>query len=424
MNLKSSISKYLCTCVGVFLTGLIITVIVCSIIIRIYFINKLRKQVYDYYDDDVNETSSYDEYFEAKYKGNLEFVDNIMFIKKTVKELNKEQRISNMDRFGPIRPNTIIIVIQVREDTVFLKVLLASLKEVVGITNSLLIFCHNYYDDNINKIIQGVDFTKYMQVFYPYSSQMYPKMFPGSDTKFCTGDFNCSETCTEAEKECFRSSTLVQQKHFWWWHVNFVFDHLTVTKKHFEPIVFLEENQFILDDILFMLKVLLNLMPVNCPQCEIICFGAQAPELSQYHVSHGTVRIETWNAALLGLGLAFNQTVWKMIKNSSYEFCHFDDYRWDASLNHLSNQRPRGPLVVLISDAPRVLQLNLCDGSIAGCTLTRTIEDVQKFAKSVRRALFPRNLIISTEETPGNLTALGEWKDVRDSALCMYFTTE
>lgn len=422
MNLKSSLHKYVCTCIGVFFTAFTITVIVCSIIIRVYFVKKLRNQVYDYYDDESNETTSYDEYFEAKYKATVKLVDNIIVIKKRVEKLNKEQRIFNIDRFGPMRPNTFIIVIQVHDNIAFLKVLLASLEKVVGITNSLLIFCHDYYDSDINNIIREVSFAKRMQVFYPYSSQIYPKRFPGIDTKFCSGDFNCSDACTEFNSECFRNSNLVQQKHSWWWHMNFIFDHLTVTKNHLEPIVFLEENQFVLEDLLFMLKVLVALMPDNCPQCEIIRFGAHALNMSHFHVSYSNVIIEPWNPALLGTGLAFNQTVWKTIKNSSYHFCYFDDYRWDASLNYLSNQRPQGPLMVLTSEAPRVLQMELCDGSIAGCTLAKTIEDVQRFAKSVLRGLYPRNLIIiATDKKPQQVNASGEWKDVRDSALCMYF---
>lgn len=422
MTFKSSLAKHICTGVGVFFTAFIITLLVCSIILRVQFINKSRKDIYDYYDDD-NETRSYDDYFEAKYKATIELVDNVIFIKKKVEELNKEQHVFNTGKYGPVKSVTYIIVIQVHDNTAFLKVFLASLKIVVGINNSLLIFCHDNYDNDIINIIHEVRFARYIQIFYPYSSQIYPKMFPGSDTKFCTDDFNCSEACTETKTECLRSSTLVQQKHFWWWHVNFVFDHLTVTKSYIGPIVFLEENQFVLEDILFLLKVLESLLPDYCPQCEVISFGARASEPSKFHVSE-RVTIETWNPSLLSLGLAFNQTVWKTIKNSSYHFCHFDDYRWDASLNYLSNRRPQGPLVVLTSDAPRVLQMKLCDGSIPDCTLVRTIENIQRFAKSVRKALYPRNLIISTADKElKNVTASGEWKDVRDPALCMYFTT-
>lgn len=428
MFLKPSVSKQICTCIGVFCASVIITMMVSSIFMKIYSINKLRKLAIAYYNDETNDKSSYDDCFIAEYKATFEFVDNnwdnIIYTKKRVEQLNTEQHIYNMEKFGPVRPTTIILVIQVHDNTAVLKVLLASLKKVYGIANSLLIFCHDYYDKNINEIIHGIRFTKYMQVFYPYSSQIYPRVFPGSDNKFCSDDFNCTDLYTES-KECLRKPFLVQQKHFWWWHVNYVFDHLTVIKNFTDPIVFLEDNQYVMEDILYMLKVLENLMPEYCPQCEVISLGAHAPVISLYNVLNSKIIIEPWDPVLLNIGLAFNRTVWTTIKSISFHFCHFDDYRWDASLYYLASQRSEGPLMVLAIETPRVLRIELCDASTTNCTLVKNIEITKKFVKSVRKRLYPQSLILSnTDKEPAEVISAGEWKDVRDSALCMYFVAE
>jgi alpha-1,6-mannosyl-glycoprotein beta-1,2-N-acetylglucosaminyltransferase len=47
------------------------------------------------------------------------------------------------------------------------------------------VFSHDYYDEEINELVQSVDFCKVMQIFYPYSIQTHPKEFPGESPGDC-----------------------------------------------------------------------------------------------------------------------------------------------------------------------------------------------------------------------------------------------
>lgn len=89
-----------------------------------------------------------------------------------------------------------------------------SLAQAHDISRVLLIFSHDYYDEDINDLVQTIDFCKVMQVsfkrllyvfppfyathfhiicfqfqiFYPYSIQTHPNEFPGIDPNDCPRD--------------------------------------------------------------------------------------------------------------------------------------------------------------------------------------------------------------------------------------------
>lgn len=67
----------------------------------------------------------------------------------------------------------------------YLRHLIVSLAQAKGIANSLLIFSHDVYDEEINDLVQSIDFCKVMQIFYPYSIQTHPDEFPGADPSDC-----------------------------------------------------------------------------------------------------------------------------------------------------------------------------------------------------------------------------------------------
>jgi alpha-1,6-mannosyl-glycoprotein beta-1,2-N-acetylglucosaminyltransferase len=60
-----------------------------------------------------------------------------------------------------------------------------SLAEARDIDTVLLVFSHDHYDEEINELVQSVDFCKVMQIFYPYSIQTHPKEFPGESPGDC-----------------------------------------------------------------------------------------------------------------------------------------------------------------------------------------------------------------------------------------------
>lgn len=415
------VNRHVYLCLIVFISAFAITNILCYL-----YMKATSDKSRDYFDSDedfveIFPTNPLLTVVETKVEQNRK--QSIKQIKRNIEKINNEQQIFNTNRFGPVKAGHFVIVVQVRNNMPFLSLLISSLSKVMGIAGALLIFCHNEYDSTINKIINEIKFARYMQVFYPFNNQVFSRKFPGNDDEFCAGDFNCTKFCTEPG-ECLRKHDLAQKKHFWWWQMNTVFNGLRITRDHHEPIAFLEENQYVVEDFMYVMKVIIE-VGINHPH-DIISFGSEAPsQITQYLVPDQQVYQELWDPAHPSIAFAFNQTLWKNIKVNRKLFCRFADYRWDSSLSFLSSQRPEGPFKMLSPVGARVLQLRMCDGTMHDCSVMGTIEDKQIFVTRIRRGMFPQSFtVITSNETVGDVTAGGEWNDVRDAELCMYLGSQ
>lgn len=81
-----------------------------------------------------------------------------------IRRHNELQRILNEDRFGPLEPDSVVIVVQVHTRIDYLQHLVASLAQARNISSTLLIFSHDHYDENINDLIRKIEFCKVLQV--------------------------------------------------------------------------------------------------------------------------------------------------------------------------------------------------------------------------------------------------------------------
>lgn len=85
------------------------------------------------------------------------------------------------------------VVFQVHNRLMYLRHMIVSLALAQGIENTLLVFSHDYYDEEINYVVQSIDFCKVMQIFYPYSIQTHPNEFPGESENDCPRNINIKE---------------------------------------------------------------------------------------------------------------------------------------------------------------------------------------------------------------------------------------
>ena len=53
------------------------------------------------------------------------------------------------------------------------------------IDRTLIIFSHDYWDDQVNELVESIDFAKTLQIFYPYSIQTHSDTFPGESANDC-----------------------------------------------------------------------------------------------------------------------------------------------------------------------------------------------------------------------------------------------
>lgn len=85
-------------------------------------------------------------------------------ILRTIKRYNEEQLVQNEHRFGALKNDSVVIIVQVHNRLEYLKHLVTSLAQAKDISNTLVIFSHDYYDDGINDLVQSIDFCKVLQV--------------------------------------------------------------------------------------------------------------------------------------------------------------------------------------------------------------------------------------------------------------------
>lgn len=64
-----------------------------------------------------------------------------------------------------------------------------------------------------------------------------------------------------------------------------------------------------------------------------------------------------WISSKHNMGFAFNRTVWRDIARCASEFCTYDDYNWDWSLQHVSQQCLHKKLHAMVVKGPRVFHI-------------------------------------------------------------------
>ncbi|XP_014297629.1 alpha-1,6-mannosyl-glycoprotein 2-beta-N-acetylglucosaminyltransferase isoform X2 [Microplitis demolitor] len=453
-------------------------------------------------------------------------------IKRNIIKLNGEQKIYNEDIFGPLSTDAPIIVIQVHSRLTYLRHLIVSLAQAKGIEDVLLIFSHDVWNPDINYLIQSVDFCRVMQIFYPYSIQTHPNTFPGEDPNDCPRNIDKKQAlalkCINAEHPDlyghYREAKFTQTKHHWWWKANRVFDQLNVTRNHTGMVLFLEEDHYVAEDFLHVLKLMERTCKHSCERCNVLSLGTYLKTYNYYadlsrkylsvngalqkellrgldrhdnvvnHQNHNSDHPDinknnnqqqqqqqqkgikksiqegqqiylnnkatsTWSFQLLptlyshyqkaevipwisskhNMGMAFNRITWNKLRQCASQFCSYDDYNWDWSLQYVAQTclppsrgagaapRVDSGLVAMMMRAPRVFHIGECGihHKKNNCESTAVIAKVQQVLKSARNHLFPSQLTLTiagvakkTKLRKGN----GGWGDLRDHQLCWNIT--
>ncbi|XP_062527003.1 alpha-1,6-mannosyl-glycoprotein 2-beta-N-acetylglucosaminyltransferase isoform X1 [Bombyx mori] len=404
---------------------------------------------------------------------------NLTEIRKAIQRSNEAQYIHNEDIYGPVQNDTIIIAIQVHTRLTYLRHLIVSLAQARDIERTLLVFSHDYYNEEINSLVRSIDFTKVMQIFYPYSIQTHPNEFPGLDPNDCPRDVKMQQAiklkCINALHPDlhghYREAKYTQTKHHWWWKANRIFNQLECTTNHTGMVVFLEEDHYVAEDFIYMLNLLRATADRSCPQCEIISLGTYL-KTYQYHANgdkrkkqmtlnyiqqvrmaneerrkrqdtqwnfqvypnlYGNtqkVDITPWHSSMHNMGFGFNRSVWHNIMEIQEQFCAYDDYNWDYSLLHLSqNRKNQEKFKVIMSKGPRVFHIGECGihHKKSNCNASSVISKVQKLLQNAKPYLFPGSVTATVTAggakhnkklTKGN----GGWGDIRDQELCTNMT--
>ncbi|KAL1402293.1 hypothetical protein pipiens_006156, partial [Culex pipiens pipiens] len=215
---------------------------------------------------------------------------NISEILRMIHRYNELQSVLNEDIFGPLQNDSVIIVVQVHKRITYLRHLIVSLAQAKDISRTLLVFSHDHFDDDINDLVQSIDFCKVMQIFYPFSIQTHPSEFPGADPGDCPRDIKkeqallrkCNNALHPDLYGHYREAKFTQTKHHWWWKANRVFDQLEVTKYHTGLVVFLEEDHYVAEDFLYILELMQQKSNELCQKCNILSLGTYLKTFNYY----------------------------------------------------------------------------------------------------------------------------------------------
>lgn len=356
---------------------------------------------------------------------------NITDIRWQINRANGEQQIWNLERFGPVTPDTVVFVVQVHTRLQYLATLIDSFRNTRGIEGALLIFSHDFVDPEINLTVQSIDFARVLQIFYPFSTQIHANSFPGQDPNDCPWDIKKEEAsrkrCNNADHPDlyghYREAKYTQIKHHWWWKINRVFEGLHALKNHTGLVVFLEEDHFVVPDILHVLGLLEVERTKQCPQCNVLSLGTYQKTVN-FAGDSGKAEIWPWIASKHNMGMVLNRNTWQEIRRCAEKFCSFDDYNWDWSLQHVSATCLSHRLTVAMVKAPRVFHIGECGvhHKDKNCSANLMLAKVVKVLTSAKDYLFPNKLsMVRTSRRVGKVQkGNGGWGDIRDHWLCLH----
>ncbi|KAG5846975.1 hypothetical protein ANANG_G00120680 [Anguilla anguilla] len=355
--------------------------------------------------------------------------DNMTLVyRATVFQLNFDQTIRNEDRFRKRPKDDLVVVVQVHNRLENLKLLIESLRRVRGIETVLLIFSHDYWSPEINQIIAAIDFCPVLQIFFPFSIQLYPQEFPGNDPRDCPRDIPKIDAlklgCNNAEYPDsfghYREAKFSQTKHHWWWKLNFVWEKVNVLKDHNGLVLLIEDDHFLSPDFYYLLKKMSSLKREQCPDCDILSLGGYG------HVGYSSkankVEVKAWKSTEHNMGMALSRQTYLRLMQCADTFCTYDDYNWDWSLQHLTVACLPSFWKVMVSEAPRIFHAGECGvHHNKACMPSGQKTMIDRVLQGSSNQLFPKSLLITKRLPAVGVSPQvknGGWGDIRDHELC------
>jgi len=126
------------------------------------------------------------------------FGGNLSEVRAAVLQANRLQRIANLDVFDLVTNDAaVVVVVQVHNRTEYLRHLISSLRKAVDVEQTLLVFSHDVYSDELNDIISSIDFCPVCDVvivveFFFFFSFL-ALLFAVSETKIQLCAFVCKK---------------------------------------------------------------------------------------------------------------------------------------------------------------------------------------------------------------------------------------
>ncbi|KAH1171681.1 alpha-1,6-mannosyl-glycoprotein 2-beta-N-acetylglucosaminyltransferase [Mauremys mutica] len=344
--------------------------------------------------------------------------------------LNFDQPVRNLARFPRRPPGELVLVVQVHERAEHLRLLLESLRRAPGVENALLVLSHDLWSEELNRLAAQVEFCQVLQIFFPFSAQLYPREFPGHDPRDCPRDIDKAAAlrlgCINAEYPDsfghYREAKFSQTKHHWWWKLHFVWERLRALREHTGLVLFLEEDHYLAPDFYHVLKQLWALKQQECPECQVLSLGSYNVVRGGFSGKADKVEMKTWKSTEHNMGMAFSRDTYQQLIECTDAFCTYDDYNWDWTLQHLTISCLPKFWKVLVPEIPRVFHTGDCGmHHKKSCRPSTQSAKIDSLLSSNQQYLFPETMSVSKRYSMAPLSPHvknGGWGDIRDHELC------
>lgn len=356
-------------------------------------------------------------------------------MRKQALKLNLIQKMKNTEKFGDHRADDPVIVIQAHDRPEMLKKLLYSLRYARGIESSTLVISRDKFSLEMDAVLdKDIDFCRYIEIFCPFSMQLYPDQFPGGDHNDCPRDLSKQQArergCNNAEFPDmyghYREVGVVQIKHHWFWKLNMVFSGMREIHKNVGPVLFLEEDNYVSPDLIHIMKKAVSLRDKNCQHCHAITLGAY--DFSSDYASKGNkADAKPWVSSQHNIGMVIFDLLYDQLVKCTDYFCTYDDYNWDWTLQSTAAKCLPSHLHTLVLNIPRVYHLG-CTGfhqkQHGICDINEEEQKLRKVFESQAAHLFPNSLELmsNNQAVNSNHVPNGGWGDIRDQELCKTYT--
>ncbi|XP_077408668.1 alpha-1,6-mannosyl-glycoprotein 2-beta-N-acetylglucosaminyltransferase [Vanacampus margaritifer] len=356
----------------------------------------------------------------------FDFSGSLSGLRQSVYTANYKQHVLNAERF-PGEPQ-LVLVVQVHNRPEYLQLLIKSLEKASEVHSILLIFSHDYFSEEINGIVQGITFCKVLQIYFPFSTQLYPTEFPGQDPRDCPRDIskdNAIKTgCLNAQHPDFykhyREASVTQTKHHWWWKLHFVWERVQAMQGYGGFVIFLEEDNYILPDFFHLYQSMVEYIKNSCQDCDMLALGNHN-DFTGFPTLSNKVLTTGWMSTKHNIGMAISREVYYKMMACSSDFCTYDDYNWDWTLQHLSGTCISKPIKVLVAQGSRVLHTGDCGlHQKQNCRPEWASQKIEEALAKAKDGLFPSSLVLTSSEAVQHKDHMknGGWGDIRDHILC------
>ncbi|KAE8600212.1 hypothetical protein XENTR_v10013133 [Xenopus tropicalis] len=350
---------------------------------------------------------------------------------------NLRQPVLNADRF-PSRPE-LVVVVQFRGGPgsgARLRLLAESLRAAGPRANGrlLLVLSMEKPCREVADAMLSIDFCRVLPLYFPYSLSFYPEEFPGADPNDCPRDLSkesaLQRRCNNAEfpdsHGHYREAPFALDKHHWWWKLHFTWERVREVSGYGGYVVFLEEGSYLLPDWQHMLR----LMQKQCQEegCQLLSLGGTASPDPSPDPQH--TEVSGFVAPKHRSAVGMPRPLYYQLMGCLTEFCTYDDYNWDWSLQHLSASCLSHPLKVLSARLPRVLNLpsvpkeGECGRSGACPSTDAASQNLREQVRQLSGRLFPKTITVASRQQEVRnppQTKNGGWGDIRDHALCQSY---